>query len=242
MKKIHNHRFVILGLGIVLLGMFYFFSREVKRGFLKQADFDTTVRVQEHVPARFDTWWDSLVLPVTPTPSVVVVGVLTLVALVDRKKKKIRFRALAIPLLFGLLILGETYGKSVVNHPSPPFFMIKNPTTIFPQFYVNEQFSYPSGHTARAIFFGLVILSICANYWEFSTKYLKHWAIALCVVVGYAALVATGMIYLGHHWLSDVIGGGLLGGALGLFVLNAMQLRTSIDGQHKLPYNPKNNE
>ena len=32
----------------------------------------------------------------------------------------------------------------------------------------------------------------------------------------YVGLVALGKIYLGQHWLSDIIGGGLLGASMGL--------------------------
>lgn len=216
---IKKKRLLFISLSLLLLLSFYLFSREVKRGFLKQTDFDMTVRVQGHVPARFDDMWENVTFLVTPMPSVFVVGFLTLLALVDWRGRKIRLRALLIPLLFGALIFGEVYGKSVVHHPAPPFFMIKNPTTIFPQFYVNEQYSYPSGHTARATFLGLVVISVCAQYWEFSKKYWKQWFLAGGAVALYIAIVATGMIYLGHHWLSDIIGGGLLGGGLGLFVL-----------------------
>lgn len=189
-------------LAVIFLFGFYLFSREIKRGFLKQTDFDTTIRLQNHIPAQLDSAWDVLALPVTPAPAVLVVSTLTVVAFFN---KKIRFRALIIPLFFGLLVMGELYGKSVVHHPSPPFFMIKNPTTIFPQFYVNEQYSYPSGHTGRAIFLGLVI-------WFITSKRRS----AILAVVIYILLVAIGRIYLGSHWLSDIIGGGLLGGAAGL--------------------------
>lgn len=222
-------RLVIAVAGVLVLFTFYIFSREVKRGFLKQQDFNMTVRLQDHIPARLDGIWETIALPVTPAPSVFVVGLFTLAMLVDFRKKsaqggsalgrKIRLRALIIPLLFGLIVMGELYGKSVVHHPSPPFFMLKHPTTVFPQFYVNEQFSYPSGHTSRAVFLGMVLFSWLTGSWDAWVKNWRKTIIIACAILAYSITVAVGRIYLGSHWLSDILGGGLLGAGLGLFSL-----------------------
>jgi len=209
-----NIRVLVLFFSLLALLSFYFFSRGVKQGFLRQTDFNFTVVLQNHVPTRFDSLWEIIALPVTPVPSVVIVGLMTLIAFFN---KRIRFRACIIPVLFGLLVLGEMYGKSVVHHPAPPFFMIKNPTTIFPQFYVNEQYSYPSGHTARAVFLGLALYLSFIIYHLSLKKELK--ILIEIGIIAYISMVAIGRIYLGHHWLSDVIGGGLLGSAMGLAAL-----------------------
>lgn len=215
MQMTKKLRLTIFGLGILSLFAFYLFSREVKRGFLKQQDFNMTVRLQDHIPARFDSLWETISLPVEPVPSVVIVFLVTAILGFQATSWKKRFAVFAVPLLFGLLVFGEMYGKSVVHHPSPPFFMIKNPTTIFPQFYINEQYSYPSGHTARAVFLAFAIFPL------FRKK--KLW---LSVFLGaYIVLVAIGRIYLGHHWLSDVIGGVLLGAGLGFLSLTGVYLR-----------------
>ena len=215
----------VLVAGLVLLLVFYGFSRWVKRGGLKQADFNTTVKIQERIDRSTRLRLADFVGNVmegstffaSPAFTSGVIIVLTLLAAVDVRKKKIRLRTLAIPLFFGLLVLGEIYGKSVVHHPSPPFFMIKNPTSFFPKDYINEQYSYPSGHTARALFLGITALSLafaCFAAKKHRTRYLS--LLALCMAI-YIGIVAIARIYLGHHWLSDIIGGGLLGGGLGLF-------------------------
>ena len=230
MRYIFNKRFmkrIVIVVSIFILILFYFFSRSVKRGFLHQADFNTTVRVQDEIDRsihlRMASFVDNVFVASTvaasPQVSVVFVGLLTIAAIYDWKKKKFRWHALAIPVLFALLTLGEVYGKSVVNHPAPPFFMIKHPTTIFPQFYINESYSYPSGHTARAMFLGIVFLSVVAGHLLFARKNLKKWLAIAGIVLLSVLIVATGKIYLGEHWLSDIIGGGLLGSGLGLLGL-----------------------
>ncbi len=225
-KVVFMKRLIII-VSIVCLVLFYFFSREVKRGFLHQADFNTTVRIQDEIDrstrlrlaALINNVFEGSTVSASPQVSAAFVGLLTIAALYDWKKKQIRWRALAIPVFFALLTLGEVYGKSVVTHPAPPFFMIKHPTTIFPQFYINEQYSYPSGHTARATFVGIVFLPVVAGYISRTRKNLKKWFTLAGIVCLYVLVVATGKIYLGEHWLSDIIGGGLLGTSLGLIAV-----------------------
>lgn len=242
MSLTRRYRFILFASSVLALFSFYVFSREVKRGFLKQTDFNTTVRVQDEIDrstrlrlaAFVDNVFEGSTVLASPQVSIVFVGLLTIAAIYDclpageagKKsakrsafgRKRFRWRALVIPILFAMLTLGEIYGKSVVTHPAPPFFMIKHPTTIFPQFYVNESYSYPSGHTARATFLGIVFLSVVAGHLPFARKNLKKWLALAGIVLLYVLIVATGKIYLGEHWLSDIIGGGLLGSGLGVFV------------------------
>jgi undecaprenyl-diphosphatase len=97
--------------------------------------------------------------------------------------------------------------------------MIKHPTTIFPQFYVNAQYSYPSGHTARAVFLGMALFSVLAGPFElWKTNWRKTGIIAACILA-YIFAVAISRIYLGEHWLSDVLGGALLGAGFGGILL-----------------------
>lgn len=223
----NKKRIFIAIAGLLLLLMFYVFSREVKRGFLKTTDFAATVKIQEKIDTSSRLRLASVVGDVmegstffaSPEVSVVAVGLLTLWALIDLKGKKIRLRGLIIPLLFGILILGEIYGKNVVHHPSPPFFMIKNPTTIFPKYYINDQYSYPSGHAARSIFLGLVFVSLVVQHLPKWTQSKKRIALLAVLVGFYMVIVSVSRIYLGHHWLSDIIGGGLLGASMGLLTM-----------------------
>ena len=102
----------------------------------------------------------------------------------------------------------------------------KNPTSVFPKNYINEQFSYPSGHAARAIFIGIVLLGVywykqCKNGAILTIKSLMtpKTLLVVCLVALYVMLVAVSRIYIGHHWFSDIFGGVLLGSGFGLLAL-----------------------
>lgn len=190
----------------LLLLFFALLSKYEDREALRTLDFTATVRMQDAVGRicgnRCDGALESVGFFASPVFSVVAVTALTTLAAFDRKKKKFRPQALVIPLLFALLTLAEIYGKSIVRHPAPPFFMLKNPTTIFPTYHVFEEFSYPSGHAARAVFLALLLFR------------RKMW-----VMVGlgaYVGLVIASRVYVGQHWLSDMVGGASLGGGFGL--------------------------
>jgi len=77
-------------------------------------------------------------------------------------------------------------------------------------------FSFPSGHAATAaVFFGLMIYLFKD---EFKSVIGKRIFIVVCAII--ALLVSYSRIYLGVHWLSDV----LAGIALGVFIATAAVL------------------
>lgn len=213
-------------ISLLSLFAFYLYSSQVRKGFMKGFDFAVTVKIQERIDKSSKLRLSAIVGDVmegstffaSPEFSLVVVGLLTIIAIYDWKQKKIRWASVGIPFFFGLLVLSEIYGKNVVHHPSPPFFMIKNPTTIFPKYYINESFSYPSGHVARAVFMSLTLYFLLVPQYMVFTE-IKRKLLAIVPLTAYVALVSISRIYLGHHWLSDVIGGGLLGLGFGLLTL-----------------------
>jgi len=73
--------------------------------------------------------------------------------------------------------------------------------------------SYPSGHTAAAATFALLAPSVLAPYLSLPT------IILISVYLAFNALItAYGRLYLDVHWLSDIVGGGLLSLATRVFV------------------------
>lgn len=197
-------------LAILLLFGFVLLSKFEDRAFIRNMDFAVTVKIQDRIDKsvhlRLAAFVDNIMEGSSffAEPFVTSVAVLLLTIFGYRKYK---WRALGIPIAFALVAIIEVYGKSVVHHPSPPFAMIKHPTSIFPANYINEQFSYPSGHAARAVFVAVIS-------WFIFNK--KRW-MALAMA-GYVLLVVISKIYLGQHWLSDIAGGALLGAGLGSII------------------------
>lgn len=231
MKAPKNARLVLLVSGLLSLLLFAGFSKYVKGGGLTLIDFATTVKIQERIDKSSRLRLASFVGDVmegstffaSPEVSIVIVLALTVWAGIDWRKKRIRWQAAIIPLTFFFLVLGEIYGKSVVHHPSPPFFMIKNPTSMFPKDYINEQFSYPSGHVARAVFMAIIAFFLFSTIYNLRSmiQIKKTWVVG-GLLGAYVALVAISRIYLGHHWLSDILGGGMLGVGMSLLAISIL--------------------
>jgi undecaprenyl-diphosphatase len=83
-------------------------------------------------------------------------------------------------------------------------------------------FAFPSGHTTTAtLAAGLVAVGVARR----TSSVRRGVGLALCA--GWAVAVGCTRVYLGMHWLTDVLGGWLLGSVLTLLVALATGLAGS---------------
>lgn len=182
---------------------FIVFSYIVSKGIFQTIDLTTTIILQKNIPRAFDTPFSLLSL--LGSFEVTAIAFVAGVAYLFKKNHN-----LSLPIIF-LYVFGtllEIFGKRFLLHPSPPPIYFRYVGLIFPSGYVHTDYSYPSGHIFRITFIAILFL-IAFN---FKNKFTSA-AITLLVLT---ALMVISRIYLGEHWLSDVIGGALLGTSLGL--------------------------
>jgi len=180
---------------------FVLFTFVVKSHALDQFDFNTTVKIQDHVPRKFDTLFS--IFSLIGSFEVLVLVLLVLIFL--RKKLK----GAVVIVIFLLTHFVEIFGKTFLHHPGPPFLFFRYDLPIFfPSSYVQPGSSYPSGHSFRSIFIATLIIFTVIK----SKKIEDFKKIVLIVVTSLiAGLILFSRISLGEHWTTDVVGGALLG-------------------------------
>ena len=80
---------------------------------------------------------------------------------------------------------------------------------------VPPSFSFPSGHTLNAV----AILGVVGYLALRVLRQRLSRIVALCALGIFILGVAVSRLYLGHHWLSDVLGGLLIGGCWAAVVI-----------------------
>jgi undecaprenyl-diphosphatase len=214
MPEISKKRVLFFLLGIFFLFLFGVFSFIVKEDLLDSFDFDTTVRLQNIIPRRFDDIFAFF----SVLGSVEITSIALLIMLIVRRKIDGFFIAFG----FGMFLVIELFGKIIVDHPGPPYMFARYKSLVdFPSHYVpHPHGAYPSGHSGRTVFLGLLLLFFLFNSKNAFTP--VKLAIA-AFIAGFTLTMIISRVYLGEHWSTDVIGGTLLATSMAFFSMSALQ-------------------
>ncbi|MFC9554504.1 phosphatase PAP2 family protein [Rhodococcus sp. NPDC056960] len=98
----------------------------------------------------------------------------------------------------GAAAAASTVTKSLVGRQRPP---------VVTQVLLETDHSFPSGHVTGA----MALFGMTAVMLGFGLPATRRWALFL-LAGGLTVLVAATRLYLGEHWLTDVVGGAVLGG------------------------------
>jgi membrane-associated phospholipid phosphatase len=196
--------------GIILVGLFFIFTLIVRTDVLRGIDFNMTVKIQDRLPQMSYKYLQFI----TEIAKFQIITILLVAVFLAGRQW---FQTIVALGLWGGAHVLELVGKYMLNQPPPPFMFYKVPTdTWFPQDYVTEGNSYPSGHSMRAIFFAFIVTAFI-----FSSKKIPQaikYGLTLSVAA-FSILVGLGKVALGQHWTTDIIAGGFLGAGCALITI-----------------------
>ena len=192
---------LVVGFVIALLAMLVF-------GFVADRVYDQETFALDTVANPFlhsisSPALDAVMNAITSLGSVEIVGAFYALAVVLLLTRGLRTEALFLTVAIGGSVALNGIMKVIVERPRPAL----------PWASVLPDYSFPSGHTMNSLVFYLAIaLIIRARYGP------RLGAIAIVLALVIAIAVGLSRIYLGYHYLSDVIG-GLAAGLAWLFVV-----------------------
>lgn len=197
----------------IVLSLFFFcFSTLVGLGLFSGVDLFATKFLQSLLPRLVDL----------PFSLFSLIGSAEMVIIIILSLKLLYNKLSIIYVFFGFVIFHviELFGKAYIIHIGPSlefsryFFEFS-----FPSALVKPGYSYPSGHVGRTMFISTILFFLIWNDKRLSQKQ----RIILVVLIFIIDLIMfISRVYLGEHWLSDVIGGSLLGALAAMISLKPL--------------------
>lgn len=173
---------------------------------LDQPALDTAIGLRTPTATEWATGFTHLGGPVGMT----VIAALVTIVLVWRWRSRTPLVLMLIATAGSLLM--TTVGKAVVGRPRPPL------TEAVPPY--EYAFSFPSGHALNStVIAGVVAYLLLRRLTSAGTR-----ALTVVLAVVWAVSMGLSRVYLGHHWLTDVVFAWLLGTAWLALIVTAHRL------------------
>jgi undecaprenyl-diphosphatase len=114
-------------------------------------------------------------------------------------------------------VLITVLGKDLTGRARPPVALAVPPLETSP--------SFPSGHTLNAT----VVLGVAAYLVVLGRRHLRSKLLVVSLVVVFVVAMGLSRVWLGHHWLTDVVAGWLVGLAWLGVVVTGHRVKVTLD-------------